>query len=182
MLSVVKREARHTGGVALYLLFCFGIFATLEKLFLATYHIEFSALVPTVISTLALAKVVVLLDMTPLAARFDASHPIWVAALYKTLFYCTVSAPVLFAERVWHFYRETGALGEAVLEAWTHIDHNVVWARVIIVGLVFACYHLYRGIDRRLGQDKLWRMILSRGSGSRLAKETGEPRGWEPQR
>ena len=83
-------------------------------------------------------------------------------SLYKTLLYCAVSAPVLFAERVWDAYRETGAFGEAVLEAWTHTDRNVVWAKVIIIGLVVACYHLYQGIDRRLGQDKLWRMILSR--------------------
>jgi len=162
MLSVLKREALHTGGVALYLLFAFGIFTTLKKLVLATHQIEFSAIVPAVIGALALAKVVVLLDMTPVAARLDTRYPIWVATLYKTLFYCAVSAPVLFAERVWHAYRETGALGEAVLEAWKETDQNIVLARVITVGLVFACYHLYRGIDRRLGQDKLWRMILSR--------------------
>ena len=163
MFSVVKREARHAGGVALYLFICFGIFTTLKKLFLATHQIEFSALVPAVIGALALAKVVVVLDLTPIATRLDARHPIWVAALYKTLFYCAVSTPVLFAERVWHFYRETGALGESVLEAWKHIDSNILIARVIIVGLVFACYHLYHGIDRRLGRDNLRRMILSRG-------------------
>jgi hypothetical protein len=163
IISVVKREARHTGGVALYLLFCFGIFATLKKLFLATYQIEFSALVPTVIGALTLAKVVVLLDMTPVASYLDARHPLWVAALYKMLFYCAVSAPVLFAERAWHAYRETGALGEAILEAWTQTDRNVVLAKVIVVGLVFACYHLYRGIDHRLGQGVLRRMIFSRG-------------------
>jgi len=163
ILSVVKREALHTGVVALYLLFCFGMFATLKKLFLATYQIEFSALVPAVIGALALAKVVVVLDMTSVATRLDTENPIWVATLYKTLFYCGVSAPVLFAERAWHAYRETGALGEAVLEAWTNTDRNIVLARVIVVGLVFACYHLYRGIDRRLGQGVLRRMIFSRG-------------------
>jgi hypothetical protein len=160
MLCVVKREAWHTGGIALYLFFCFGIFTTLKKLFLATYQIEFSALLPAVIGTLALAKIVVVLDLTPIATRLDARHPIWVAALYKTLFYCAVSVPVLFAERVWRAYGGTGSLGEVVLEAWTRTDRNVVLARVIILGLVFAYYH---GIDRRLGQGKLWRMILSRG-------------------
>jgi len=163
MLSRLKHEVLHVGGVSLYLLFCFGIFATLKKLFLATYQIEFSALVPTVLGALALAKVVALLDMTPVSTRLDTENPIWVATLYKTLFYCGVSAPVLFAERAWHAYRETGALGEAVEEAWTHTDRNVVLAKVIIVGLVFACYHLYRGIDRRLGQGVLRRMIFSRG-------------------
>lgn len=100
VLSMLKREVRHVVGVALYLFFCFGIFATLKKLFLATYQIEFAALVPAVIGALALAKVVVFLDMTPVATRPDTRHPIWVATLYKTLFYCAVSAPVLFAEGV----------------------------------------------------------------------------------
>lgn len=163
MLSVVKREVRHVGGVALYLLFSLGIFATLKKLFLATYEIEFDALVPTVIGALALAKVVVLLDMTAVASRLDTKYPILMAALYKTLFYCAVSVPVLFAERVWHAYQKIGALGEAILEAWKLTDPNVVLAKVIIVGVVFALYHLYQGIGRRLGHDTLRRMILSRG-------------------
>ena len=163
MLSVVKREARHTGAVALYLFVCFLIFTTLKKLFLAVHQIEFSPLVPAVIGALALAKVVVLLDLTPVATRLDIRYPTWLAALYKTLFYCAASAPVLFAERVWHAYGETGALGEAVLEAWNRTDRNVLLAKVIIVGLVFACYHLYQGIDRRLGQDKLWQILVSRG-------------------
>jgi len=51
-LSVVKREAQRTAGVALYLFFCFSILATLNKLFLATYQIKVSALVPAVIGTL----------------------------------------------------------------------------------------------------------------------------------
>ena len=163
MLAVLKREARHTAGVALYLFFCFAIFTTLNKLLLATYQIEFAAIVPALIGALALAKVVVLLDMTSIATRLESRHPIWVATLYKTLFYCAVSAPVLFAERVWHFYRETGTIGEGIVEAWNHMDQNRVWAKVIIVGLVFGCYHLYHGIDRRLGAGKLRDMILSRG-------------------
>ena len=72
MLSVLKREVRHVGGIALYLLISFGIFTTLKKLVLASHQIEFSALVPTVVGAFALAKVVVLLDMTPVATRLDA--------------------------------------------------------------------------------------------------------------
>ena len=163
MLSMVKHEAKHIGGVTLYLLFCFGVAMTLNKLFLAVHQIEVSALLPAVIAALALAKVVVVLDKIPFVTRLEARHPIWMAVLYKTLFYCAVAAPVLFAERVWHFYRESGVLGEAVREGWTHMNPNVVAAKVIVVGLVFAGYHLYHGIDRRLGQGKLWRMIFSRG-------------------
>jgi hypothetical protein len=150
MLSVVKREAWRTGGVALYLFICLGFFTTLGKLVLATYQIEYYPLLPTVIGTLALAKVVVLLDMTPVTMRLETRHPIWVATLYKTLFYCAVSAPVLILERIWHFHREAGSWREA-LSRRTHADQHRVLAKVLIVGLIF-CYHLYHGIDRRLGK------------------------------
>ena len=163
VLSVVKREAQRTVGVALYLFSCFVIFMTLNKLFLASYQIEAIVIVPAAIGALALAKVVVLLDLTPVVTYLDTRYPVWVATLYKTLFYCVVSTPVLIAERVWHFYREMGVVGEAIVEVWEHMDPNRVLAKVIVVGLVFGCYHLYHGIDRRLGPDTLRHIILSRG-------------------
>jgi hypothetical protein len=162
MLAVVKREALRTGGVALYLFICLGVFTTLGKLVLATYQIEYYPLLPTVIGTLALAKVVVLLDMTPLATRLETRHPIWLATLYKTLFYCAVSTPVLILERVWHFHREAGSWREAVGQTWAQADQNRVIAKILIVGLVFGCYHFYHGIDHRLGKGQLWRLIRSR--------------------
>ena len=163
MLSVVKRESWRTGCVALYLFICLGFFTTLGKLLLATYQIEFYPLLPTVIGTLALAKVVVVLDMTPVAMRLETRHSIGLATVYKTLFYCAVSTPVLILERVWHFHREAGSWTEAVEQTWTHADQSRVLAKVLIVGFVFGCYHLYHGIDRRLGQGQLWRMMVTRG-------------------
>lgn len=162
-LSLVKREARRTGGVALYLFICFAFFTTLGKLVLATYQIEYYPLLPAVVGTLALAKVVVLLDMTPVAMRLETKHPLWLATLYKTLFYCAVSGPVLVLERVWHFHREAGSWRGAVEQAWTQADQNRVLAKILIVGIVFGCYHFYHGIDRRLGEGELWRMIRGKG-------------------
>ena len=162
MLSVLKREARNTGAVALYLFICLGFFTILGKLVLAAYQIEYYPLLPTVIATLALAKVVVLLDLTPVAMRLETRHPIWVATLYKTLLYCAVSVPVLILERVWHFHGEAGSWREAIGLTWEHADQNRILAKVLIVGFVFGCYHLYHGLDRRLGKGQLRHMILSR--------------------
>ena len=108
MLSVLKREVRHTGGVALYLFMCFSIFATLNKLFLALHQIAASAFVPAVLFTLALAKVVVLLDLTSLTTHLDARHPILVATLYKTLIYCVFSAPYFSQKEPGIFTRKPG--------------------------------------------------------------------------
>ena len=161
MFSTIKREIRHTGVVALYLFCAFGFFATIFKLTLAIYEIEASALLPTVIFTLVLAKVVVLLDLTPISIRLDTRHPIWVATLCKSLLYSTVCAPVLFAQRAWHIFRENGALGGAFVEAWHQTNPNRVLARFMVLILVLGCYHLYRGIDRRLGQGSLRHIIFS---------------------
>jgi hypothetical protein len=163
MLSAVKHEIKQVGLVTLYFFFCFSFVLTLKKLMLATYHIEFFALSSAVIGALVVAKIVVVLDHTHAGTRFDASHPVWIAALYKTLIYIVVTALVLFGEKLFHAYRESGALTEAVMEVWAHRDRNVILAKVICIGLAFAGYHLYAGIDRRLGEGTLRRLVLKRG-------------------
>ena len=162
LLSKVKHEAKQIGLVTLYFLFCFGTAVALKKLILAAYQIEFYALSVAVIAALVVAKVVIVLDATHTATRFDARHPVWIAALYKTLIYSLATSVVLAVEKVFHAYRETGSLGPAVLEAWTHRDHNVMLAKVIVIGLAFAVYHVYVGIDRKLGKGTLWRLLVSR--------------------
>ena len=69
---------------------------------------------------------------------------------------------VLFAEKVLHAYRESGALGQAIAEVWAHRDRHVILAKVLCIGLAFAGYHLYAGLDRRLGRGILWRTVWSR--------------------
>src|SRR5262245_37870182 len=98
--SVLKSEARNTGAVALYLFICLGFFANLGNSVLATYQIAYYPLLATVIGTLAVANVVVLFDVTPVAVRLETRHLLWVATFYKTLFYCAVSAPGLILERI----------------------------------------------------------------------------------
>ena len=162
LLHVVKHELRQVGLVTLYFLFCFGFVLLLKKLFLAAYEIEFYALSVVVVGALIVAKVVVILDKTPTGTRFDVSRPPVVGALYKMLAYTVVTALVLFGEKVFHAWRESGALGEAVMAAWTHRDWNVIFAKVLCLALAFAVYHLYAGLDRRLGKGVLWRAVWSR--------------------
>ena len=161
LLGVVKHELKQVGLVTLYFLFCFGVVLLLKKLFLAAYEIEFYALSAAAVGALVVAKVVVILDKTPTGTRFDASRPLAVAALYKALLYSIVTFLVLFGEKTFHAWRESGVLGEAVTAAWAHRDRNVIFAKVICLGLGFAGYHLYAGLDRRLGKGTLWRAVWS---------------------
>ena len=163
VLSQLKRNAVHLGCVTLYLLCCFSVFSTLKKLTLAAYKIEWSALMPAVLGALATAKVVLLLEQIPLATRLDVKYPIWLAVLYKTSFYCLATVPILFSEKMWLVYTEGTPLDEIMSRAWAHMETRNIMTWIIAVGVVFACYHLYGGIDRRLGTGTLRRLIFSRG-------------------
>jgi hypothetical protein len=159
--AVAGREVKAVGSVTLYFLCSFGIILTLKKLFLADYHIEVYALSTAVVGAIVAAKVVVTLDHTRAGTRFDARGALVTAVSYKTLIYGVVAFGLLLAERLFHAYRASDGLGVAIAEVWAHRDRNVILAKAICVGLTFAGYHLYMGIDRRLGEGTLRRVLVS---------------------
>ena len=162
-VAVVKHEIKEVGLVTLYFLACFGVILTLKKLFLADYQIEFYALSVTVISALVAAKVVVILDKTRVGTRFDTRCPLSVAVLYKTLLYSVAAFAAIFGEGLFHAYRATGRLGEAIVFVWAHRDRDALFAKLICVALAFGGYLFYAAIDDRLGRGALRRMVWSRG-------------------
>src|SRR5215207_7410660 len=131
LFSWAKQEAKEIGLVTLYFLFCFSVVLVLKKLFLASYDIEVFVLSTVVVSALIAGKIVVVLDKTRADTRFDATHQLGVAALYTTLVYTVVTFVVLFLEKVFHAYRESGLLGEAALEVWEHRNRNPILAKVL---------------------------------------------------
>jgi hypothetical protein len=162
-LARIRHELREVGLVTVYFLFCFGTILILKKLFLADYHVKFYALSAAVVGALVAAKVVVVLDHTGAGTRFDTRGSLAASAAYKTLVYGVAAFVVLWAEQLFHAYRETGGLGTAVLEVWAHRDRNVILAKLICVALTFFGYHLFTGIDRRLGEGTLRRMLWEPG-------------------
>jgi hypothetical protein len=164
ILAKLKLEAREVGLVTLYFLLCFGFILTLKKLLLAAYHIEFYALSTAVVGALIVGKIVVVLDKTRAGTRFDRSYSVGAAALYKTMMYSLCTAFVLGSEKLFHAYRESVTLSEAFMDVWMHQDRHIILAKVLCIGLAFMGYHLYAGIDRRLGEGTLKTMIFTRPS------------------
>ena len=162
LLTRVKHELREVGLVTLYFFFCFGIILLLKKLFLAAYEIEYYAISVVIVGALVAGKIVVVLDHTPLGTRFAARHRPGVAALLKSLVYLAVTFLLLTGEKVFHAYRESGALGRAFADVWEHRDRNAILAKTICVGLAFAGYHLFRATDHRLGKGTLWRALWNK--------------------
>ena len=164
ILAWVKHEAKEVGLITLYFLFCFSVALLLKKLFLASYDIEVSVLSTLVVAAFVVAKVVAVLDQTQAGTRFDLTLPLGAVALYKTLVYAVATLIVLFLETVIDVYRESHSFRAAVLEIWAHRDWNIVFAKVLCGSLAFAGYHLYAGLDRRLGEGTLRRLIMTRGT------------------
>ncbi|MDP3877362.1 MAG: hypothetical protein Q8Q50_10305 [Methylobacter sp.] len=158
-LSDLQHELKEVAWLSLYFFLCFAIMLTLKKLFLADYQVEVNALSTAAVSALIVAKIVIILDKTPAGKRFDASHALGMAALYKTLVYALVTFLVLFMEKLFHAYREVGMIGQAFIYAWEHKDRNIMLGKVIVIGLTFFGYHLYAGLDRRLGTGSLRKLI-----------------------
>lgn len=162
ILAKLKYEAREVGLVTLYFLLWFGFILTLKKLLLATYDIEYYALSSAVVGALIVGKVVVVLDKTQAGTRFDRNHSLGAAVLYKTMIYSLCTALVLAAEKMFHAYRESDTLGGALLEVWMHQDRYIILAKILCIGVAFLGYHLYAGLDRRLGEGTLRNMVLKR--------------------
>ena len=156
----LKHELVEVGLVSLYFFCCFSVILTLRKLFLADYHIEVQALSTAAISALIAAKIVIILDKTHAGTRLEANHSLLVAALYKTAVYVFATFVLLLSEKVFEAYREIGGVVQAIADVWAHRDRNIIFAKVLCVGLTFLAYHLYAGIDRQLGEGKLRRMVL----------------------
>jgi hypothetical protein len=162
MIAWLKREAIEVGLVTLYFLGCFLVAVALMNLVLAQHQVEFRGLPEAVITALVLAKVVVVMGKTRAGTRFDARAPVAVAAAYKSVLYFAATFGVLFAEKLVHAYREHDGLGSALVAVWIHRSRNVILFKSLCIGLALVGYHLYAGVDRRLGQGILWRVMWKR--------------------
>lgn len=162
LLTKIKHEAKEVGCVTLYFFFWFGIMLTFKKLLLADYQVDVQVVSLAAVSALIVAKIVIILDHTAAGNRFDSHHPLWLAAMYKTLIYLGVAFVVFFLEKLFHAFRETGGLHPAMLEVWEAKDWNLMLMKLLSVGLSFLAYNLYVGLDHRLGDGMLRSKIFER--------------------
>ena len=104
----------------------------------------------------------ILLDKTGAGTRFEASRPLYVSILYKTIVYTAVVLLVVAAEKVFHAYRESHVLQAAVAEVWHGRDRNHILATALCIGLAFASYNLFSAINRHLANGQLVAWLLGR--------------------
>ena len=157
----IRREMREIGLVTLYFLSCFLFFLSLKKLILEQYHLEITVLHAAVIGSLVVAKVVVLLEKTSFGDRFRSASR-FVHILWRSFCYTAIVFVVTLAERLFDFYRESGALPRALSEMWEGKDINHFLAFNLCVGFSFLIYNCFSEIDHHLGEGGLRKLFFSR--------------------
>lgn len=160
--ETLKEEIKTAGLATLFFLCCFLLVIALKKLFLAQYDIGFYGLSVAVFGAAVVGKVVVVLDKMRAGTRFERTRAPWVGVVYKTAIYSFVVLLVVAAEKIFHAYRESGALRVAVEEVWHGRDRNNILATVLCIGAAFAAYNVLSAINRRLAGGRLGAWLLGR--------------------
>ena len=138
----------------------FFIILFLKKLFLAEYDISITGFSTAIIGALVVAKVVVILDATPLGNLFK-NGPLFRNILYRSLLYSFFVGVVVFIERVFHVRHQVVGLKAALVSVVENRDMNHFWATIICIILVFIGYNLTTAINSHLGKGGLSRLLFS---------------------
>lgn len=129
------------------------------KLFILQYSIEFYAFSKAAIGALILGKVVLLMDWAESRRRASA-YPRAVVVACKTLIYASAVVTLGIGERIFHRYRETGGLRDAVglVIANTNLDRFL--GCVLLISLLVSAYLTMEEISRAMGNGALFRLFF----------------------
>ena len=154
LIGFIIKKLKSIGAVSLFFLISFGLILLLMKLFLAEYSIKLYALSKIVIGSLTAAKVVIIMDKTPIVRKFR-QYPRYVIVLYKTIIY-TIAVFVLgILEKILihHIAIETIIQGR-------NLNHFL--AVNLCVAIVFCIYNILAKIDIYMGKGNLRELFFYR--------------------
>ncbi|MGA2052579.1 MAG: hypothetical protein ABSH19_04630 [Opitutales bacterium] len=153
------KEAKAFGVRTVYFLFCYGILLLIKKLILEEYHIGFFGFGNVIIGALISAKVVLVVEHTPLARTFGDSRPI-VKVLFETVFYGLVSLATLYTERAFELRHQAGGFFPAYSIVLHQNDRYLFAVTLLAVTLSFSFYSVLNVIDQHLGQGELLKLFF----------------------
>ena len=142
--------------------FCaFGLLFLLFKLFVLQYSIEYSAFAKAAVAALILGKVVPILDWAQFGSRFEGQRRILVIAI-KTGIYALVVVLLGIGERIFGAFRKAGSLSAAISLLLENANVNRFMGLVLLISLVLAAYLTIQEIDRALGDESLYRLLVQK--------------------
>jgi hypothetical protein len=145
--------------IALFFLIGFTLVLLVVKLSLAEYSIEISTVSRAVLGALIAAKVVLILNRTPLA-RSLATYPRILPVIARTIFYGVAFIFLALAERAVEQRHEHGGLAGSISFVAQHTDMHRLMALSVGVALVFAVYFILADIAEYLGPGVLIKLFF----------------------
>ncbi|HUA35358.1 MAG TPA: hypothetical protein VMA09_17240 [Candidatus Binataceae bacterium] len=145
--------------IASFFFIGFVIVLLIVKLMLEQYSIETVTLSRALVGALIAAKVVLILDKTPVARSFK-SYPRIIPVTAKATVYALSFILVTRVERAFDSWRHGGIAQAQPAE----IQNNMyrVLAVALAVGIVFAIYFALDEISSHVGKGVLWKLFFSK--------------------
>ncbi len=155
--------------IALFFLVGFLLVLLIIKLTLAQYSIEVSTVSRAVLGALIAAKVVLILNRTPLARRMK-NYPRIVPVLWRTFFYGFCFILLALAERAFDQRRDHGGFAASFNYVIAHTDVHRLMAMAIGVALVFCVYFILAEVADFLGPGVLIGLFFKPGTAPGAAR------------
>ena len=131
----------------------------LLKLFISQYSIEFYGFSRAAVGALILAKVVVLMDWAG-SGRIASPYPRAVAIACKTVIYGLAVLVLGYGERIFHGYRQTGDLGDAINIVIANANLDRFFGFVLLISLVVSAYLAMQEISSAMGKGALYALFF----------------------
>jgi hypothetical protein len=165
-LRWLRGEFRASRPVFFFFLIGFLLVLTIVKLALADYSVEVSTISRALVGALVAAKVVLVLDRTPISRRL-ANYPHIFRVTLRTLTYGMAVVVLGYAERVVDTLRKVGSLDLAIQEVVDHTSAHRLLAVALGISLVFAAYFVLAEVSSLIGEQTLWDLFFSKPSDGR---------------
>jgi uncharacterized membrane protein len=158
-VSWLKHELVEAAPAAAWFFVSFQVIALTDALILEDYGVRVSTFMLATVAALVAAKVVLILDMLPVANRY-AHRPLLVSVAWKTLLSMIGVVLFRYAEHLLPQLLQHRDLAEA----HRHMLQEIQWPRVasaqIWMLVLFSLFFLLRELGRVLGRERLKELLI----------------------
>ncbi|MGF1508915.1 MAG: hypothetical protein ACFB9M_05350 [Myxococcota bacterium] len=159
VIAVIRHEIKEVAFVTAYFFGAFAVIGLVTQLFALEYGVRITTVARIAIGALVIGKVVIVLDKIS-GGRWFAHLAVFKTVMLRSAVYTAAVALVSVAEMLFHGYRETGTLAEALNVALHEAALSRGAAKAVLVFLSFVGYGLYREIAQTVGPKRMKRFLF----------------------
>jgi hypothetical protein len=157
MKEKVIQEIKSIFWTSLYFFIWFGGLMVIKVLLLREYQIEFVGLTMVIVSSLVVAKVVLVLECVRIP--FSQGQQVWFEVLVRTMLYISGVFVVLVLEKSFEARHEYGGMLEAMTNLADHSDIYHIWVNVISVSGALLLFNMWTIVKNHYGADMFLKLM-----------------------